>query len=119
MPQSMYGKASRIGFLFQHKQHRIAATVRPLYPQRHVQLPKALTQTLLELFLAQRGDGYRLIQAFGLMRRKKCLGVMGVIENQVLEILIVADGVCHGCSSHLTGYPSSIDLKKKCANRMF
>ena len=89
--QPVQGEAPPVGFFFEREQDRLTAAVGPFHEQRHVQLPKAIAQTFLELFLPRREDAHPIIRVGRLFRGEKRQGIARIVENQVLEVLVVAD----------------------------
>ena len=95
MRQPVQGEAPPVAFFFEHEQDRLTAAVGPLHEQRHIQLPKVFAQTFLQLFLSRRDDAHRVIRGGRLCRGEKRQRIARIVENQVLEVLVVADRVRH------------------------
>ncbi len=94
MGQPADGEACGVGFLFQYEQQRFASAIGPFHQHRHIQLAKAVAEALLELFLADRNDPRRLIQTNCFPGGKEFQRLLWVVQDQILEVLIVAIGHC-------------------------
>ena len=95
MRQPVQRKSPPVGFFFQHEQDRLAVAVGPLHQQGHVELPVVCSQAFLELFLSRWDDLNRVFRQWGLFGGEKRQRVARIVKDQVLEVLVVADGVCH------------------------
>ncbi|MDE0690612.1 MAG: hypothetical protein OXI55_00020 [Gammaproteobacteria bacterium] len=96
----------RLGLLLDHEQHGLAPAVVPLDLQRHVELAEAVAEALLELLLAQRLDAHAVPRFRRLLGGEEGKGVAGIVEDEVLEVLVVAD-VRHG-SRPVSGSPKMV-----------
>ena len=81
--------------LLHHEQDGLAAAVGPLDEQRRVELPEAVAQALLELLLPQRDDPQLVVGPRRLVGGEQRERVAGILDDQVLEVLVVADRVRH------------------------
>src|SRR5690554_1774040 len=91
MGQAMNGETVWVGFFFQHKQQCLAPAIGPFGKQGYIQFPKAITQPLLQLFLAQRHNANGFVQSFRFLRTEQLDGLDGIVQNEVFEVLVVAD----------------------------
>ena len=85
----------RLGFLLDDEQHRIAAAVGPMHQHRCVEFAEAVAEAFLELLLAQRHDLHVVPGLRRLFGGEEGQGVAGIVDDEVLEVLVVAD-VRHG-----------------------
>ncbi len=92
MDEAVDGETAGIAFLFDDKEERRAASVGPFEEQRGVELAEALAQALLQLLLADRGDADIRRKVGGLGLGEEGEGLARVVEDEVLEVLVVAHG---------------------------
>jgi hypothetical protein len=91
----------RVRLFLQHEQYGLAAAVGPFDQQRHVQLPKPIAEPFLQLLLTDRDDAHTLVHMRGLGGGEELHRVVRVVDDQVLEVLVVAqkhlDAVSRNC----------------------
>jgi hypothetical protein len=98
------GEPAGLGLLLEHEQDRLAPAVGPLHQKRDIQFPEALAEALLQLLLPHRrhpGLGIDRLRLGGGKQRNR---LAGIVENQVLEVLVVRHapgpsvhgGMCRG-----------------------
>jgi len=63
--QAVDGETPGVALLFEHDQQGLAPSIGPLYPQRHIELPKSLTEAFLELLLAHGCNAHLLVDLRG------------------------------------------------------
>ena len=90
--QAMDGEPARLRLLLEDEQQRLAPPVGPLHEQGHVELAEALAEPLLELLLANGQDPYPRIDTAGLGLGEEAHRLAGVVDDEVLEVLVVTHG---------------------------
>jgi hypothetical protein len=91
-------EAMGIGFLLEYEQQRFAPAVLPLHQYGQIQFALAATQPFLQLLLTKRENAHVVARVGRFFAGKEGERLPRVIENQILEILIVAlpvVAVCH------------------------
>ena len=88
--QAVEVEALRVGLFLNDEQQRCAPPVGPLDQQRDVELAEALAEALFELLLAQRHDPRAGVDGPGLGGGEEGQGLARVVEDEVLEVLVVA-----------------------------
>ena len=95
MRQPVQRESPPVGFFFEREQDRLAAAVDPLNEQRHIEFSVVFAQMFLQLFLSRRDDPHRVFRQGRFFFCEKRQRFARIVENQVLEVLVVADGVRH------------------------
>ncbi len=84
-----------VRLLLQREHDRIAAAVGPVHEQRRVERPVAVAEAFLELLLAHRDDAHVVLRPRRFLGGEERQRLARVVDDQVLEVLVVADGVRH------------------------
>ena len=95
MRQPVRGEPVPVGLLLQREHDRLAAAVGPLHPHRGVERPEPAPQALLQQFLAHRVESRLVVGFRRLAGREELERLTRVLDDEVLEVLVVADGVRH------------------------
>ena len=95
MRQAVHREPALVGLLLQREHHRLAAAVGPLHQQRSVQSPEPASEVLLQLLLSNREEGRLLVGFRRLVEREERERLTRVLDDEVLEVLVVADRFGH------------------------
>ena len=82
----------RVRLLLQGEYDGLAAAIGPLDEQRRVECPEAVAETFLELLLAHGDDAHVVVGPRCLIGGEERQGVARVVDDQVLEVVVVAVG---------------------------
>ena len=93
--QPVWREPAPVRLLLHDEQNGTAAVVAPLHQQRRVEHPEAVSQALLQLLLPNGDDLRRLFRRRRLFGREERERLARIVEDQVLEVLVVAERVRH------------------------
>ena len=88
----MDGEEAGFRFLFDDEEQGLTLTVGPFHQKRNIHLEETIAQSVLGQFLSDVGDLHVGWQAGSLDGGEESQRLTGVIDDQILEVLIVRCG---------------------------